>query len=830
MKKFKSIKKEDLFNLLIISILFLIIVLITKGNSMYSSVTDNITQHLVIPEYFRTLFYDTFDFFPDFALNLGAGQNIYNFSYYGLFNPVIMLSYLFPFISMSSWVSVSAVILAYLSVILFYYFLRRHKFGFRISLLATICFMASTSLLFHTHRHIMFMNYMPFLMIGLIGVDRYFEKNDKKLLCISTVLLILMSYYFSIPGIICFVIYGVYRYIGINKKITLKKFLCDGLKFIFPIIVGILISCILLVPTFIALLSGRMDSSVIITLKELLVPTINVTYLMYNGYGVGLTSIALFSLINSFDKRRENKFLVIVLFLLILFPIFNYVLNGFMYITSKVLIPMLPLYVYVIALFLDKLFNNKINVKYFISTFLIMIGYILLMGSHGDSRFYPEVLFMFVLILLTIKFNIKYIFDILLIIVVCGISIGVNTADNLMSKSKYYSSANINQGKLVKEINTFDRTSLYNYNLENVNNIYGDIDIYQNTVYSSLNNKDFNVFFFDTFENVMQSRNRLILSTNKNIFFLMFMNNRYVIADNYNIVGYNEKVKLGNTSLYENKDVLPFMYVSNEYMSESDFNEYSFPYTEEIFLNKTVLSDKESSEYISNIKEVDYKFFDVKDVSQNISYSDGILKSTKNNSIVKINVPDEVKNKILFISFEINEPQSCSKGDLTIDINGERNKLTCKEWKYYNGNNTFNYVIADKNLQELEVIFSKGEFKIENLKTYYIDYNDIINSKDDFIEVNIDKEKTKNNEIYGSVSLNKDGVLVTSIPYDSGFSVFIDGEETPYKKVNTAFVGFDIKSGKHDILIKYNSPGKLFGTILSIVGLVLYFIFIRKRN
>ena len=34
-------------------------------------------------------------------------------------------------------------------------------------------------------------------------------------------------------GIICFVIYGVYRYIGVNKKITFKKFLCDGLKFIF---------------------------------------------------------------------------------------------------------------------------------------------------------------------------------------------------------------------------------------------------------------------------------------------------------------------------------------------------------------------------------------------------------------------------------------------------------------------------------------------------------------------------------------------------------------------------------------------------------------------
>lgn len=830
MKKISKFEKKDLINLIVISVLFLSIIFITKGNSMYSSVTDNITQHLVIPEYFRTLFYDTFDLFPDFALNLGAGQNIYNFSYYGLFNPVIMLSYFFPFISMSSWVSVSAVVLAYLSVILFYYFLRKHKFDYRVSLLTSICFMASTALLFHTHRHIMFMNYMPFLVMALFGVDRYFDKGDKRLLCISIVLIILMSYYFSISAIICTVIYGVYRYMELNNKISFKGFITDGLRFVFPIVVAILIACILLVPTFIALLSGRMESSVIVTLKELIIPSINVTYLMYNGYGVGLTSIALFALINFFDKKRENKFLIVVLFLLIMFPIFNYVLNGFMYISSKALISFLPLYSYVIAMFLDKLFKNKINVKYFIITFFIMISYIILMKSHGDVRFYPEAFLTFILILITIRFNIKYAFDILLIFIVCGISLGVNMGDNLISKSKYYSESNVNQGKLISKINTFDRTSLYNYNLENVNNIYGDIDIYQNTIYSSLNNREFNVFFFDTFENVMQSRNRLILSTNKNIFFLMFMNNRYVIADNYNIVGYEEKEKLGSTSLYENTDVLPFMYVSNEYMSENEFNKYSFPYTNEILLNKTIVSGKENSEYNTLIHEIDYNLFDVISISESISFKENVVISNKNDSEINIKVPSEVKNKILFISFEINEPQSCSKGDLTISINGEINKLTCKEWKYYNGNNSFNYVIANNNLENLSIVLSKGEFKIENLKTYYIDYNDIKDSKNDVVEVIIDKDKTSNNKIYGSVELENEGTLVTSIPYDKGFKVYVDDELIDYKKVNTAFVGFDIDSGKHNIRIEYYSPGKKVGAFLSICGLVLYFICIRKRN
>ncbi|MBQ8824827.1 MAG: hypothetical protein IJZ64_06315, partial [Ruminococcus sp.] len=63
-------------------------------DNVYGALVDWNSQHFSIPEYFRTQFYDTGDLFPNFAFHIGGGQNIYNFAYYGLCNPVIWISYL----------------------------------------------------------------------------------------------------------------------------------------------------------------------------------------------------------------------------------------------------------------------------------------------------------------------------------------------------------------------------------------------------------------------------------------------------------------------------------------------------------------------------------------------------------------------------------------------------------------------------------------------------------------------------------------------------------------------------------------------------------------
>lgn len=825
-----KINKKDKLNLIIMTVIFcLIIIFILRNGNLYGSILDWNTQHSVIPEYFRSLFYKTLNIFPDFALNLGSGQNIYNYSYYGLFNPVIIISYFLPFISMKSYIQISSILLVYSSVILFYYFLRRNKVNENVSLLSSVVFLTASPLLFHSHRHIMFMNYMPFLILALIGVDKYFEKDNSKLLCISTVLIILMSYYYSIPAIISIVIYGVYKYIKLNKKITVKSFFKDGFRFLIPIMIAILISCILLVPTFYAILIGRLPNDINISLSDLLVPRINVKYLMYNAYGVGLTSISLLALINLFfDKKRENRFLLICLSSLIIFPIINYLLNGTMYIDAKVLIPFLPLYTLVISYMFDKISTKKINLRKLVIASLAVLFLIYVGKSSYGNYFYIDFIFSLTLIIIATKTNTKYLFKVLTIVLLVIYSCAGNSKDTLVSRKDINSSENVNQEKLIKKIpKGYDHTTLYNLKLENVNNIFGNLNIYSDYLYSSTGNANYNLFMFDTFEVPMQSRNRLIISANKDLMYLMFSNNRYFIGDNVDITGYKKIDKIGDTKLYENTDVLPFMYVSYNYYSKTDFSKKSFPYNNEILLNNVVVNEKTNNEFKTSIKETFIRQSDIKYMDPSIINNGDRITVKKDNSRMLIDIPEVARNKILFVSFNL-EPQSCKVGDLLVNINGNTNKLTCREWKYYNGNTTFNYVISGDTSNKVEVTFSKGMYKIDNLKIYYMDYNDIKDINKKVTKVDIDS-KTKGDKIYASVETEKDGYFVTTLPYDKGFTIKVDNKKIDYEKVNIAYVGFKISKGKHNIVIEYKAPFKIVGLIMSFIGIIVYILFYHKN-
>ena len=63
------------------------LIFLVHPGCVYGAQTDWSNQHFAIPEYFRTRFYATGNLFPNFAMQLGSGQNIFNFAYYGLIQP-----------------------------------------------------------------------------------------------------------------------------------------------------------------------------------------------------------------------------------------------------------------------------------------------------------------------------------------------------------------------------------------------------------------------------------------------------------------------------------------------------------------------------------------------------------------------------------------------------------------------------------------------------------------------------------------------------------------------------------------------------------------------
>ena len=96
--------KKRLACYFLISLYGLAIVFCMKSvGVLYGSEVDWLGQHIVFPDMFRQSFYESKQLIPNFFYQIGGGQNAFNFTYYGLLSPVILPSYLLPFVDMTTY-------------------------------------------------------------------------------------------------------------------------------------------------------------------------------------------------------------------------------------------------------------------------------------------------------------------------------------------------------------------------------------------------------------------------------------------------------------------------------------------------------------------------------------------------------------------------------------------------------------------------------------------------------------------------------------------------------------------------------------------------------
>lgn len=82
----------------------------------------------------------------------------------------------------------------------------------------------------------------------------------------------------------------------------------------------------------------------------------------------------------------------------------------------------------------------------------------------------------------------------------------------------------------------------------------------------------------------------------------------------------------------------------------------------------------------------------------------------------------------------------------------------------------------------------------------------------------------------GYVQVNKNGILFTSIPYDKGWKVKVDGKNvdaTPL--LDGAFLGIEMEKGYHEIEMEYNPVGLKEGIAisLSVMGMVILYLSVK---
>lgn len=798
-------KKHDYKNVLILLIFGLIFIIgIFLCGNIFGSNMDWINQHTVIPEYFRNYFYETGKFIPDIIYNLGLGENAFNFSYYGLLSPIILVSYFLPFVNMTTYIVISSVILYLLSVYLFYRFIKS-KFDTKLSTLLTVVFMCASPILFQFHRQIMFVNYLPFLLLALINVDS-FEKTKSKIFLILNILgMILTSYYFSVSGILVILIY--YLYLNFEKSIKHK------LKIFIPLLISILMSSVITIPSLISILNSRSGVNETVNILNLFIPNFNYSDVLYGSYALGLFSIVIISIVYLIlKKEKASRFLGIVMIVLLTFPVFRYLLNGGLYIRSKILIPFIPIILIIIGMFLKDLFQKKVNFK----ILFISILCLLVLGLFNFNLVYClDVIATTIILYLYYRFKKDYVIVVPLIIL-SFVTLIVSNLDEYYITISEYQSLYVNSEKINELTNNdthFYRISELNNSLYNVNRNFSK-NHFKTSVYSSNINPYYKDFYYNTLNINNNNYNNLIIRDTDNIIFNRLTSVKYVLSEENLGYGYSYI----DDGIYKNDYALALGYASSNLYSFDKFNQLGYPHNLKYLLNGIVVDKNNNNDTENIIKK--YEFDLIKKLAEValVEEKDGSYYiSVKSDKSFNISLNETLEDKLLFITVGGLISNSCSNDDISITINGRENILSCASWLYHNKNYTFDYLINDRDLNELKIDFKKGEYKIDSINLYTMDINALKTSFDEMYNIKVDK-----NEIKGEINVSDDGYMTLSIPYDKSFKIFVDGEETVIQKVNTAFVGFKINKGYHEVKIIYNASGLNCGRIVSILGLLLF--------
>ena len=745
--------KKKYYYLLVI-ILMTSLVVGTKGFNMFGSYTDWYNQHAIFLQILKRVFLSSNNYLVPY---IGGITNIFSLSYYGLFNP-LYIPYFFIDINPYLYMSYLYMFMYFVIGISTFSYLST-KYDNKKSLLGTVIVITASPILFHLHRQVMFVNYLPFLLLGLYSID----KNKKGLLSLSVLLISITSFFYIIPSVVVLLIYYLYR----NNSKKLVKDL--GI----PIIQGILGSMFLLLPTFINLISNRLSSSSLNML--ILVPNITFNSILYDEYSLGNTLITLFIIyLSLFNKNKRIRNLGIVLSIIFLFGLFSFLMNGMLYARSKVLIPFIYL---VVILVLDSIDSIK-EIKYrYILLFFIMLVVSFVLVYMNTKYIYLFILETIIILMYVILKNKKILTYSLVLtsLVSCFI---VNYKSDYPDYINHFDK-DINN--LLNNVSK-DRVSVLVDEGNNYNNKY---DVYSTSIYSSSINKYYYRFVRDYLDLDSYGENYLMINPSSNIIYNTYMSNKYIIDyKDKNYLGYEEVSSSGLLSLYKNNNVLPVIYSSN---------------------NKNILLD------LNNLEE--YHISSLED-----NYELSLDDSTSYNN----KLDEELTNKVLVIKFNINS----NKEERLISINDVTNKISSSSWIYYNHNEEFTYYISERSLKELNIFLTKGNYKLSNIESYIIDYDNFINSINTYDKV--ENLVIENDSIKGNILVKEDGYLLTNIPYDKDYKIYIDDKLVDTELVNNYFVGTHITEGNHSIRIEYQNNYFYIGLVISIISLLS--IIIKKKE
>lgn len=847
---------------------------------------DGTSQHLAsllyygdyIRTFFSNLIHGNFQF-PMWNNSIGFGSDILTtLNYYAIGDPLNIVyvfankanaSYLYTFMTLFRAYLVG------ISFIIFGCYFKKNPYGI---LIGSFTYIFSGVFLNYAIRHPFFLNPMIYLPLLIIGVEKIYRKEKPYLFTIMVAISAMSNFYFFYMLTAVAVIYALIRF-PVYKEAGFFKTLG---RFAGWYILGLGLSMILLLPVIIAFMGNARSSSGVNYFSIFLYQRKYYQSLILQsigfhlpGRGTSLNFIALaycggiVLLLKKSKERFPYKASLILGVVFTLFPIFAYVLHAFSYPMNRWHFAL----AFIIGAVLMEVYEDLLNLT-LLQKIGIVFGIIFYYMAYKryaegalDVKYAAIILILTAIVLFVVNeipFMSKFHLNHLLLLGLACFSVsfaGFGHYSTRLSKvinsyvafdeaydllgeqeDSLFRSANI-------KVNQLDRVDAMNEPIPNwgiIRNIPTTSNYYSITdknVSDSLENLGLNQYQYKFKFKKLDMREGL----------LNLYHTKYIIINKLNgakIPNGYKLIKSDDThSLYENKNIVPFGYTYNTYVTEKDFEKANAVQREQTMTQNAVISDTSDIASASLQKSSIVNDLTTHDISTNFYYH----KTKKKGKLVQIKVPKEYFNDQCYIYLQNVHMIPSNSGRNHILYTGKNNTrfrvgiaghtstiFNAEEDSIYEiGNRNYllevntNNIKKDQKYVTLSIIMSRSAtYKIGKISVVQI------NSKKQAAALNALKNNPHltdisydgANHFSGNIKTTDDRILCIPFAYSKGWKATDNGKSVKVIKVNGMFCGIVLKSGTHNIKLNYTTPGLKIGACISLISLIILIVISRSRK
>ena len=285
---------------------------------------------------------------------------------------------------------------------------------------------------------------------------------------------------------------------------------------------------------------------------------------------------------------------------------------------------------------------------------------------------------------------------------------------------------------------------------------------------------------------------------------------------------YEKKSGIGEAELYENEEVLPIAYLCDKDVKDwTSMDSNFFVNQEELLKLMTGRNYPVYTEQEYELKETHDIEVESLDEHQQFTYLSA--KGARNDHIIFEAVAD--RDEDLYLRLEARYSNKT-----LVMINDEVHAFKDMSSSFYHIGNVKK---GDKITIKIGIQENSPTFGMVSMSMYAYHHEALKEAYQELSSGVMKVTEWKEGYIKGKVDVGSEKkTLFTTIPYEKGWSIYVDGKKQKMQTVHHAFLMAELKEGKHEVEFRYTVPGLYAGAAISLgsFGILLIIFFIKRKR